>query len=66
MTLKEWFHQRKRGEKAAMSASLGISRTWTALIIAGSHKPSPELAMAIEAYTAGEVSRADLRPDLWG
>lgn len=29
-------------------------------------RPSPEMAKRIEAATCGAVSRAELRPDLWG
>ena len=32
----------------------------------GQRKPSPSLALCIEAATGGAVSRAVLRPDLWG
>jgi DNA-binding transcriptional regulator YdaS (Cro superfamily) len=28
--------------------------------------PSPALAMELERLTKGKVTRADLRPDLWG
>ena len=28
-------------------------------------RPSPKLAMKIEAWAGGQVNRADLRPDLW-
>lgn len=41
-------------EKAAVSK-------WEAGI-----KPSPEAAKRIEETTGGEISRAAMRPDLWG
>jgi len=66
MTLKEWFLTKPRGAKAAMAEALGISRTWMALVIAGRRKPSPERAIIISRMTNGEVTKADLRPDLFG
>jgi len=66
MNLKQYFFDKPRGSKAAMAASICVSRTWMALLIAGSRRPSPELAIAIDRYTNGEVSRRDLRPDIFG
>jgi DNA-binding transcriptional regulator YdaS (Cro superfamily) len=65
MNLKTWFDDKPRGSKAAMAASIGVSRTWMALLIAETQRPSPELAIAIDRYTAGEVSREELRPDIF-
>lgn len=66
MTLKEYFLDRPRGAKAAMAASMGVSRTWIALLISGRRLPGAELALAIHRYTNGEVSKQELRPDLFG
>jgi len=64
--LKEWFLTKPRGSKAAMAEAIGISRTWMALVIAGRRKPSPERAIIISRMTNNEVTKADLRPDLFG
>jgi DNA-binding transcriptional regulator YdaS (Cro superfamily) len=66
MTLKEWFNDKPRGSKAAMANSIGISRTWMALLISKSRLPSAELCNSIDLYTNGEVARVNLRPDLFG
>lgn len=66
MNLKTWFLDKPRGAKAAMAVSIEVSRTWMSLMIAGTHRPSPELAIAIDRYTNGEVSREELRPDIFG
>lgn len=66
MHLKDYFADKPRGAKASMAESLGISRTWMALLIAKRRLPSPELAIAIAAYTSNDVTRQELRPDLWG
>jgi DNA-binding transcriptional regulator YdaS (Cro superfamily) len=66
MRLKEYFVDLPRGSKLAMSHTLGITKTWLSLIMNGSKKPSAKLAIAIEKYTNGSVSRKELRPDLFG
>jgi len=66
MNLKTWFLNKPRGSKAAMAESVEVSRTWLALVIAGTHRPSPGLAIAIDRYTNGEVPREELRPDIFG
>lgn len=66
MTLQEYFVDKPRGAKAELAKSLGVSRTWMALMISGLRVPSPELALEIERLTAGQVRRIDLRPDLFG
>jgi DNA-binding transcriptional regulator YdaS (Cro superfamily) len=39
-----------------MANSIGISRTWMALLISKSRLPSAELCNAIDLYTNGEVA----------
>ena len=66
MKLSEYFASKPRGAKSDLAAKLGISRTWMSQIISGRRICSPELALAIEQLTLGEVKRVDLRPDLFG
>jgi DNA-binding transcriptional regulator YdaS (Cro superfamily) len=49
-----------------MAREIGISQTWLALLIAGTHVPSAEVCVDIEKYTNGAVTRKELRPDLFG
>lgn len=65
MTLKEFFRGKKRGSKADMCVKLGITRTWMSQIVSGRKVPSVELAVAIESVTLGQVTRVDLRPDVF-
>jgi DNA-binding transcriptional regulator YdaS (Cro superfamily) len=65
MTLKEFFRGKPRGSKAEMCLRLGITRTWMSQIVSGRRVPSPELCVSIESVTLGQVTRADLRPDLF-
>jgi len=66
MTLEEFFKNKPRGTKIALSRKLGITKTWMSLIISGRKLPSPDLAREIESSTGGKVKRADLRPDIFG
>ena len=65
MDLQMYFEGKPRGSKASLARSLGITKTWMGLLISKRRIPSAELAMEIERQTGGEVTRQDLRPDLW-
>jgi DNA-binding transcriptional regulator YdaS (Cro superfamily) len=65
MQLKD-FVKMKRGEQRRLANLLGISPTWMNLLVSGKRDCSPELALGIEAATNGQVTRAELRPDLFG
>ena len=49
-----------------MATKLGVSKTWMSLVISGRALASPELSVAIERYTKGQVTRKTLRPDIFG
>jgi len=66
VTLAEFFANKPKGAKTEMCRAIGISRTWMALLIAGTHIPSAEVCVEIEKYTKGAVTRKELRPDLFG
>jgi DNA-binding transcriptional regulator YdaS (Cro superfamily) len=66
MTLQEFFADKPRGAKSKMAMKLGISKTWLGIILSGRHVPSPELSVAIERYTHGQVRRTTMRPDIFG
>jgi DNA-binding transcriptional regulator YdaS (Cro superfamily) len=66
MTLEEYFRDKPRGVKADLARELGISKTWMSLLTSGRSVPSPELSHLIERLTKGQVTRKDLRPDLFG
>ena len=65
MTLVEYFQSLPRGAKSAMAKELGVTKTWLALLIAGTRKPGAALAIQIEQYTRKAVKRKELRPDLF-
>jgi hypothetical protein len=66
MNLKEYFGELPHGSKIELASKLGITKTWLSLIISGKKLPSGSLCNMIQKMTDGKVSRADLRPDLFG
>jgi DNA-binding transcriptional regulator YdaS (Cro superfamily) len=66
MTLDEFFNTKPRGSKIEMAKAIGVSKTWMSLVISGRQLASPELSLAIERYTKGQVKRKTLRPDIFG
>lgn len=55
----------KAGSQKALAEAIGISQQGVSYIITGAKKVPAEVAVAIDRFTDGEVSKADLRPDLW-
>ena len=66
MNLKDYFTNLPHGSKAELASKLGITKTWLSLIISGKKMPSGPLCNMIQKLTDGKVSRAALRPDLFG
>jgi len=62
-TLTAWIPRGHRGEFARQ---LGISGGHLDQLCAGHRAPTGELCVAIERATLGRVTRAELRPDLFG
>lgn len=56
------------GARKTLADALGTSPDYLWQIATGwqGRKASPKLALAIEEATGGKVTRAELRPDLWG
>lgn len=53
------------GSETRLAKAIGFSQhaVWHAR---RKGKPSAEMAVAIDRFTEGKVSKQDLRPDLWG
>jgi len=49
-----------------LASKLEISKTWLSLLVSRRKHPSAALATMIEKYTKGQVTREELRPDLYG
>jgi DNA-binding transcriptional regulator YdaS (Cro superfamily) len=52
--------------REALARDLGASPDYLYQIATNRRQASPALAIKIETATNGAVTRADLRPDLWG
>lgn len=66
MTLQEYFKNKPRGSQMELARKLGVSKTWMCLLVSGREVPSAGLALMIEKFTMGAVTRKVMRPDLFG
>lgn len=64
MTLSDYF-KTTRGARGDLAEKVGVTPEHLSHVAAGIRKPSPKLALAIEAATAKRVLRSDLREDIW-
>lgn len=66
MDLNTYF--KEKGRRGELAASLGLSAAYLWQLASGwdERKPSPQLALRIEEATGGDVTRHDLRPDIFG
>lgn len=60
-----WWKYRTATEKRRMAKHLGCSFSTLRQAGQGHYRVSPQLALRIERYTQGDVSRHDLRPDIY-
>jgi DNA-binding transcriptional regulator YdaS (Cro superfamily) len=54
------------GGQAALAKAIGVTPAMVYQWLTGRRPVPAERCAAIEAATSGAVTRADLRPDLWG
>jgi len=66
MNLRQYFDGKSRGAQVELARQCGISKTWMNLLVSGREVPSAGLALMIEKFTKGAVTRKTLRPDLFG
>lgn len=50
----------------ALAAAIGVSKQMVSHWFTGLREVSPEMCVEIERVTGGEVTRAELRPDIFG
>lgn len=65
MHLKRYFSLQPYGSKTLFAQAIGITPTYLGLLIRKARRPSAELSKKIEKATKGEVTRQELRPDLF-
>lgn len=65
MDLKQWKSNHGTHRLEILARRVGTTRNYLVQIAFGHRQPSPRLAKLIEKFTEGEVSRYDLRPDVY-
>ncbi len=65
MSLGKYLSDRPRGFKSDFAHKLGVSTSFLRQMETGYSKIPPALAKKIEDVTNGDLSKSDLRPDLW-
>ncbi|PZO66352.1 MAG: transcriptional regulator [Pseudoxanthomonas suwonensis] len=65
MNLSKYFAQ-DCSNRRRLAAAIGVHKMYLWQIGAGQRRPSAELAKRIEEATQGAVTRAELRPDIFG
>lgn len=56
----------KAGSQAKLAEVIGLSQQGVSFLINEASSVSAEVAVAIDRFTAGEISKEMLRPDLFG
>lgn len=54
-----------KGSQAKLAKDMGCSQQYISWLLKDADRISANMAVAVERATDGEVSRADLRPDLF-
>lgn len=70
MTLNDWIKRHPTEQRAAararLAAALGVSEVYIRSMANGHRRVPAEMAAVIERHTGGAVTRAELRPDVFG
>jgi len=53
------------GGRTEAATAIGVSASYISMIKKGKRKFSPALAMRVDEKTNGEITKHDLRPDIW-
>ena len=65
MTLLNYYKKLKAGQKKQLADELGTSLAYLRHLAYSRRKASPKMAQRIELATQRQVSRRDLRPDIY-
>ena len=66
MDLRTWLKNNKGNARAQLAENVGTSPAYLTQIAGGWRNPSPRLTLLIEEHTYGQVTRYELRPDVYG
>jgi len=56
----------KAGSQKKLAAAIGLSQQGISYLLNSAERVSAETAVAIDRFTRGEISKEQLRPDLFG
>lgn len=66
MTLADWLREATDSQRAKAAEKAGTSVGYLYLLAGGHRRASTDLAKKLEKATSKKVTRAELRPDVWG
>lgn len=64
MLLRDWYRLQTKAARVKAASACGISPSYLTRLSQG-NDPSPKVALKLEKYTAGAVSRHDLLPAVY-
>lgn len=65
MRLRDWYRTRTVADRKKAAAAIGISPSYLKSLAESQRDPSPKVALKLERYTAGVISRHDLLPAVY-
>lgn len=60
------YRESKDMSRQELAEVIGCTAEYVRLVEKGERRPSVDMAKKIESLTDGEVTRAKVRPDIWG
>lgn len=54
------------GGQGKLASAIGISQQHVSYILTRAKRIPPEVAIAVDRYTDGQITKSELRPDLFG
>lgn len=66
MTLSDYLSRLKRGGKSQFAKQIDVSKSFLRQMESGIAPIPIHIAKKIEEHTRGQVTKAELRPDVWG
>ncbi|MFQ0995640.1 transcriptional regulator [Gilliamella sp. BG2] len=66
MNLSDYLSQLGRGGKSQFAKEINVSKSFLRQMEVGTAPIPIHIAKKIEAHTFGKVTKAELRPDVWG
>lgn len=65
MRLRDWYRTRTVADRVKAATAIGISPHYLRSLAEKHRDPSPKVALKLERYTTGVLSRHELLPDVY-